>query len=106
MVVSPFKPFRAASYTCGPSSGLHSMSALSCTGDQVLETVSSGIETEDLDILAWHEAGFLDGLDGANSFLIIVGKHALDVLSALIFQPGFHDCLGCPGRPSYRSGKR
>ena len=76
------------------------------TSDHGSESVFSHIISDDLDILARYEAGFLDGLDGAQSFLNIVGVHALDVLEYRIFQPGFHDRLAGMRLSSRRSGKR
>ena len=83
--------------SCGPSSGLHSMVALSLPAIMA----SNAPFTPSMDTMgmsrAGLETGFLDGLDGADRHVVVVREQHVD-LARLGLEEGLHDFLALGAR--------
>ena len=83
--------------SCGPSSGLHSMVTLSLPAIMASNApFTASIDTMKMS-LPGFEAGFLDGLDGADGHVVVVRVQHVD-LARLGLEEGLHDFLALGAR--------
>jgi hypothetical protein len=69
-----------ASNSCGPMSGLHSTVQLSLPAAMASKAPLHAVDRHDQDVLAGLEPGLLDGLDGAERHVVVVGVQRRDLL--------------------------
>ena len=86
-----------AAMSCGPSKRTAFHGDVELAGDHRLERALHAVDGDDDDVGAGLEAGFLDGLDGADRHVVVVREQHVDLL-AFGLEERLHDFLALGAR--------